>query len=395
MRALIIGGGIAGSTTAIALKQVGIDSTVYEAYDRTADGVGAFLTVAVNGLAALAPLGLTDLLRDKGFDTPAMVAWTGGGRRIAEFSFGAPLPDGTGNQTMTRAAIYGALRDEALRRGVPIEYGRRLVAAESTADGVLARFADGTTATGDLLIGADGLHSVTRRAIDGQAPAPRYIPLMNVGGYATGVRPGTAPGVLNMVFGKRCFLGHQLAPDGTVWWFANPPQPTELSAREVGAITADQWRARLRDLFAEDVPIAGRLVDGAAHLFTGWNSYDFPTVPTWHRDRLIIVGDAAHATAPSSGQGASMAFEDAVTLARCLRDLPDVPAAFAAYERLRRGRVERVVARGKRNGDGKALGPVGRALLPLFFRLMAMAPGGGQNWIFDHRIDWDERVLAG
>jgi len=379
----------------MALAQVGIDATVYEAYDRGADGVGAFLTVAVNGLAALRPLGLTDLLRDKGFDTPSMVARMGDGRRVAEFSFGDPLPDGTRNQTMTRAAIYGALRDEALRRGVTVEYGRRLVAAEPTGHGVLATFADGSTAHGDLLIGADGLRSVTRRIIDPNAPAPRYVPLMNVGGYATGVEVDAEPGVFTMVFGRRCFLGYLLAPDGTVWWFANPSQERELSAGELAAITADQWRERLHALFADDAAPARALVDGTTELFTGWNTYDFPKVPVWHRDRMIIIGDAAHATSPSAGQGASMAFEDAVTLARCLRDLPDVPAAFAAYENLRRRRVERVVARGKRNGSGKALGPVGRALLPTFFRLLAKASGGGQNWIFDHRVDWDEPVPAG
>jgi FAD-dependent urate hydroxylase len=393
MRALIIGGGMAGPTTAMALRQAGIDSTVYEAYDRGADGVGAFLTVAVNGLAALQPLGLSHLLRDKGFATPSMVAWMGDGRRIAEFPFGEPLADGTQNQTITRAALYGALRDEALRRGVPIEYGRRLVAVESTSDGVLARFADGSTARGDLLIGADGLRSVTRELIDPRAPAPRYVPLQNVGGYATGLGLDGEPGVLNMIFGKRCFLGYQLAPDGTVWWFANPPQAKEMSQAELSAVTPAAWRARLRELFAGDRGPGLRLVEATENLFTGWNTYDFPTVPTWHRDRMIIIGDAAHATSPASGQGASMAFEDAVTLAKCLRDLPDVPMAFTTYEGLRRKRVERVVARGKRNGSGKALGPVGRTLLPLFLRLAARKQGG-QDWIFDHRIDWDEPVSA-
>ncbi|WP_414638650.1 FAD-dependent monooxygenase, partial [Actinophytocola sp.] len=96
---------------------------------------------------------------------------------------------------------------------------------------------------------------------------------------------------------------------------------------------------------------AGEIIDATEHVFSGSNTYDFPTVPVWHRGRMIIIGDAAHATSPASGQGASMALEDAVTLAKCLRDLP---AAYTAYENLRRKRVERVVAQGKRNGDGKA-----------------------------------------
>ena len=393
IKALIIGGGVAGPVTAMALKQAGIDSTVYEAYDRSADGVGAFLTLAVNGLAALRTLGLSNLVRDKGFDTPSMAAEMDG-RRLAEFSFGQPLPDGTRNQTITRADLYGALRDEAVRRGVPVEYGKRLVAAESTSDGVLARFADGSTARGDLLIGADGLRSVTRRIIDPNAPAPRYVPLLNAGGYARGVALAGEPGVMHMFFGRRCFFSYVTRPDGEVWWFANPPQPTELAPKDLAAITPEQWRTKLRDLFAGDDFPALEVIDATGHIFSGWNTYDFPKVPVWHRDRMIIIGDAAHATSPASGQGASMAMEDAVTLAKCLRDLPEVPWAFAAYESLRRRRVERVVARGKRNGDGKAVGRLGRMMLPLIFRFVAKA-APKQGWLYDHRIDWDEPVAVG
>jgi FAD-dependent urate hydroxylase len=391
MKALIIGGGMAGPVTAIALRKAGIDATVYEAYDRGADGVGAFLSLAVNGMAALRELDLHDLVRGKGFDTPTMVAEMDG-RQLVEFSFGAPLPDGTHNQTITRADLYGVLRDEAVRRGVPIEYGKRLVSAESTSDGVVATFADGT-ATGDLLIGADGLRSVARTIIDPSAPAPRYVPLLNAGGYARGVELAGEPGVMHMFFGRRCFFSYVKRPDGEVWWFANPPQPEELSASDLAAITPEQWRAKLRDLFAGDDLPALRVIDATEHIFAGWNTYDFPTVPVWHRDRMIIIGDAAHATSPASGQGASMALEDAVTLAKCLRDLPDVPAAFAAYENLRRERVERVVAQGKRNGDGKAMGRIGRLLLPLIFKLVARS-ASKNGWLYDHRIDWNERVPA-
>ena len=85
-----------------------------------------------------------------------------------------------------------------------------------------------------------------------------------------------------------------------------------------------------------------------------------PTVPHWHRGRMVLVGDAAHAPSSSSGQGASLAIESAIQLARCLRDLPDVPTAFAAYERLRRPRVEKIAANAAKNNSSKASGPVGQ-----------------------------------
>lgn len=374
----------------MALRKAGIDATVYEAYDRTAEGVGAFLTLAVNGLAALRELDLHTVVRDKGFDTPSMSIGMGD-KPFAEFKLGDPLPDGTVSQTVTRAAIYAALRDEAVRRGVPIEHGKRLVSAQTGRDGVVAKFADGSTATADLLVGADGLRSTTRTIIDPDAPAPRYVPLLNAGGYARGLAIDTEPGHLNMVFGRQCFYAYVLHPDGDVWWFANPRQPRELSRTELARIP---WRERLLGLFAKEPGPARDLVTASAELFAGWSTYDFPTVPTWHRDRMIIVGDAAHATSPASGQGASLAVEDAVALAKCLRDSADIPTAFQHYERLRRTRVERVVRQGKRNGSGKSLGPVMWQVLPLLFKVFKPSQAG-MRWLYDYRIDWQEQVGTG
>ncbi|HEY6740592.1 MAG TPA: FAD-dependent monooxygenase, partial [Actinopolymorphaceae bacterium] len=163
-RALIIGAGITGPVTAMGLQKAGIDATVYEAYDRTADGVGAFLTVAVNGLAALRVLDIDPEIPG-GFDTPRMIIGNGNGRRLAEFTTGQALDRDGGNgarplvsQTIRRSDLYRALRDEAVRRGIDVQYGKRLESATTRPDGtVIARFDDGTTAEGDLLIGADGL----------------------------------------------------------------------------------------------------------------------------------------------------------------------------------------------------------------------------------------------
>lgn len=122
--------------------------------------------------------------------------------------------------------------------------------------------------------------------------------------------------------------------------------------------------------------------------------HDLPEVPTWHRGPMVIIGDAAHATSPSSGQGASLAIEDAVILAKCLRDLPDAPRAFAAYEELRRGRVERVVRYSARIGRSKTPGPIGRWLRDLVMplALKAFANPAAHAWLYAHHIEWTERV---
>jgi 2-polyprenyl-6-methoxyphenol hydroxylase-like FAD-dependent oxidoreductase len=225
--ALIIGGGIAGPLTAMALQRAGVETDVYEEYGRGSDGVGAFLTLAVNGMEALRALGLYDLVRDLGTDTPKMDIINARGRLLA--STAQP------SRTLKRADLYQALRDEAVRRGVRIHYGKRLDDASSTARGVAAHFADGGTAEGDLLIGADGLRSRTRTLIDPNAPRAQHIGLLNTGGYAKGVSVPGEPGTMYFIFGRRCFFGYLIHPNGEVWWFANPPSQKEPTREELAA----------------------------------------------------------------------------------------------------------------------------------------------------------------
>ena len=395
--ALVIGGGVAGPVAAMALQRVGIDATIYEAHPRGADDIGAFLTLQINGISALRAIEADHVVAGLGFATPVMRFTSGSGRYLGAVSTGGALPDGTVGQTIRRADLYRALRDEALRRGARIAYGKRLIDAGSTGDGVTATFADGTRATADLLIGADGIRSRVRTLIDPAAPRARYVPLLNIGGYAS-IRPDVPVGEYHMVFGRRAFFGYVVAPDGTTWWFANPPRRDEPGAGELAAMSDEQWRAWLLDLFRVDRSPAVDIIRATPRPLRGWATYDIPTVPTWHNDTMGIIGDAAHATSPSAGQGASMAIEDAVVLAKCLRDLPTVPAAFAAYEALRRERVERVVAAGARSGSTKIAGPVGRVFrdlaMPLFLRMVAGRSARSLAWMHRYEVDWDTPAAA-
>ena len=393
-KALIVGGGVAGPVAAMALRQAGIDSVVYEAYAGGADDAGSFLTFASNGLDALRTIDAHHLVLSEGFPTPRMTIQNGTGKHLGDVPLVGTLPDGTVSQTLKRADLYRALRDEAVRRGARVEYGKRLVDAETTPGGVTARFEDGTEAVGDLLIGADGIHSRTRRIIDPSAPRARYVPVLNIGGYACDVAVQAEPGTFRMVFGKRAFFGYAVHPSGEIWWFANPPRADEPTGAELAAIGTEQWREMLIDLFAGDDSPAVEIIRSTPGKLAGWATYDLPSVPTWYGGSLIIIGDAAHATAPSSGQGASMAIEDAVVLARCLRDLPDTGQAFAAYERLRRARVERIVAHGARTSNSKAAGPVARVLRDLMMPLILKRVARGESlaWMHDYHIEWDAKV---
>jgi 2-polyprenyl-6-methoxyphenol hydroxylase-like FAD-dependent oxidoreductase len=262
-------------------------------------------------------------------------------------------------------------------------------------DHVAATLADGTVLTADLLVGADGVHSRVREAIDAQAPAARYVGLTNFGGITrnTPVAGDLEPEAWHFTFGSQAFFGAHPTPDGDVVWFVNVPEP-EITRERRRNTTEEEWAQRLLTLVQADAGPAAELIRTGRLELAGDNTYDLGHVPTWFRGRMVIIGDAAHAPSPSSGQGASMALEDAVVLAQALRDHADVPTAFAAYEAARRERVEKIVAAGARSSSSKIPGPIGRRFQELMLRLVFryMITDRSVAWMNDHRVRWEDPV---
>ncbi len=380
----------------MALQKAGIHAEVFEAHPTGADEVGSWLTLQANGIDALRAVDAHKLVAELGYPTRSMRFVNAKGKVIGRLSNGPVLPDGTGSQMVRRSDLYTGLRDEAAARGASVRYGKRLVDARSDGRRVEVTFADGSTAEGDVLIGCDGIRSRVREIIDPDAVPVRYVPVLNIGGFVPGFPLDTPVDEFQMMFGRRCFFGWTAAPDGSAGWFANPPHPREPAPGELSAMTDADWRAWLQELLGNDYGPMRELIAATPGPLTGWATYDLPRVRRWHRDNMIIIGDAAHATSPAAGQGAAMAVEDAVVLAQCLRDVPE--AAFPTFEGLRRNRVERVVKAGARSSNAKAAGPVGRvirdALLPIMFQRAEKSVGSSLTWMHGHHIEWDTAVGA-
>jgi len=174
-----------------------------------------------------------------------------------------------------------------------------------------------------------------------------------------------------MQFGTRCFFAWMPSPDGGVVWFANPPMAREPEHGVLATMGDAQWRRWLHDLMTGDAGPAHHIIEAAPGPLAGWATYDVPVVRRWHNNRMIIIGDAAHATAPSADQGAALALEDAVILAKMPTRLPRHPTSLSTRQSLRRDRAERVVKHGARSANSKAAGPVGRVIrdliLPVVF----------------------------
>jgi FAD-dependent urate hydroxylase len=183
MKALIVGAGVCGPITAMALQRAGIDAVVYEAHQPPLAEVGSYLTVATNGLDALRAIDADAPVMAAGFPTGHTVLFSGTGKRLGAVPIGSTGDERIVSHTIKRAHLHRVLHLEARRRGVAIKFAKRLLTAQATASGVRAEFDDGSHATGDVLIGCDGVHSVTRTIIDPGAPKPRYVGLLNFGGY--------------------------------------------------------------------------------------------------------------------------------------------------------------------------------------------------------------------
>ncbi|MDG4820716.1 FAD-dependent monooxygenase [Asanoa sp. WMMD1127] len=379
--ALVVGGGIAGPATAMALRKAGIDATVYEA--DTAPRDGAFLTLAPNGIDALRVLEADDAALADAFPTPGITLRSTTGKVLGDVTV-----SGMKSYTLRRSDLYRALHDEAVARDIPVLTGKRFVGLTQTATGVRAEFADGSTAAGDVLIGADGIYSAVRRAIDPTAPPPVYAGLVGNGGFAPPIAAVDAtPGHYEMIFGRRAFFGYVVAPDRAVWWFANVPRRTEPARGELATI---DWRTRLTELFADDAGPALAVIAATPALLPMDPIQSIRGLRAWHAGRVALVGDAAHAPTPTSGQGASLSIEDGLMLAKCLRDHADPADAFTRFEAARRPRVEQIVKAAARNNSSKAAGPVGRvirdAMMPAILRLPATS--NAQRKIYDYHVDW-------
>lgn len=341
MRILIIGAGIAGSAAALALRQAGFEPAVYEAHPDNGEDLGAFLTLASNGMRALGQIGAAEAVAHHGFPLTSLRLIDATGKELADSPLGEHEDPLTRFRCLRRADLAAALQQDVERRGIPIIHEARLNTLTETEEGITATFTDGQTADGDLLIGADGLNSTVRSLI---SPAePRYAGQRVFYGYTTKAAPCDDPERITMVRGSSAAFGYTTSPSGETFWFARVTGP-RASAEDIATTTPAEWREHLVPLLRPDTTPTADIVSATTDQLMVTNAVDLPLGLRWHTPRAVIIGDAAHAASPATGQGASMALEDAVILAKALRDAPDTATALADFDRIRRPRVERNIA---------------------------------------------------
>ncbi|MFJ4655195.1 FAD-dependent monooxygenase [Nocardia sp. NPDC088792] len=328
LRVAIIGAGIGGLTAGIALHRRGIDVAIYEKAHELRE-LGAGVLIGANGARVFDSLGLLDDLAAIAGKVSTMAMKTLGGEPLPGYRPAYPMD----RTYPLHRAEFQRLLVSALPPGT-VRLGRECVGAIEDDDGVRIDFADGTQTRADLLVGADGIHSVIQAAVGvetdpvsegimayrGLIPAARLAGIYDMSVWSMWIGPGqtfltypvSAGAMLNVVASVPTNLDIEES------WSA-PGDITELAA----AYT--HWDKQVRQVIAT-----------MDHTFR-WGIYDRTPQHRWSTNRITLLGDSAHAVTPNLGQGANQAVEDAITLAVLLTHAhpADIPSRLRTYETLR------------------------------------------------------------
>lgn len=344
---IIIGGGIGGLCTALALRQKGLTAQVYETVNEI-KAVGAGIILAPNAMNVLARLGLADRAKALGMELEHLELTDAAGKKLM------PVPNkeetirdfGFAMIALLRSSLY-----DLLLKALPpntVLTDKHFERYQENADDVTAHFTDGTQATGSVLIGADGVRSAVRRQLLPQVQL-RYSGQTSYRGVANMALQGAQAHIAREAWGSPIRLGFVPIGFGQTYWYSTVQTPA-------GGTDADKASAK-RQLLAwaqEFDDISRAIIENTPDQnIIRTDMYDLPPLPTWHNGRVVLLGDAAHATTPNLGQGGCQAIEDAFVIAEQLSQLSAQQApqhAFAEYERIRKPKAELVVARSRQLG---------------------------------------------
>ena len=318
----IIGGGIGGLTTALALQHFGFESQVFEQAPELHD-VGAAIAIWPNAMRVLERLQLIDKILEKA-GVIEKIRWLDQhGRLINHISISA-ISDGG---KFPAVALHRADLQSTLLHALapsPIHLGHQLIDQKQQGDKMIATFANDRSTEADFLIGADGIHSRVRaQFINDGEPIDRGYTLWR--GVSTTVPSAIAPATAIELYGRGKRFGIGPVGLGRIGWWgsANGDVADDLSRVFAG------WYAPVLELI-ESTPPSTIIKNGA---------FDRPSTKNWGRGRMTLLGDAIHPTTPNLGQGGCLAIEDAFVLARCFEKYGAVEEALRIYEHRRQKRT--------------------------------------------------------
>jgi 2-polyprenyl-6-methoxyphenol hydroxylase-like FAD-dependent oxidoreductase len=343
-RVLVIGGGIGGMAAAISLRNQGAQVDLVE-LDAKWQVYGAGITINGPTLRALSTLGVVDEVMRQGFCADGVRVCDADGRLLTELATprvaGDRIPGGGG---ILRPVLARILAKGTLAAGVSVKLGTTFASIDQDADGVDVAFADGARARYDLVIGADGLNSRVRQAVFPDAPRPEFTGQGCWRALVPRPREIDRP---HIFMGPRVKAGVNPVSQDEMYLFFTLHLPGKPF------IDAAEWPRRLAAELAGFGGPIGAIRDGlnpASRILYRPLDKLLMTAP-WHRGRVVLLGDAVHATTPHLASGAGAAVEDALVLAEALANGDSLDAALSTYVARRLPRARLVVENSVRLGQ--------------------------------------------
>ncbi len=261
---------------------------------------------------------------------------------------------------------------------------------------VTAHFEDETNAEGNLLVGCDGIHSKTRKIILPNSPDPYYTKMVVTGGYIKTKIPNKELNIIHSNYGKKGFLAYFLIPDSDeVWWWNGVSYPKEETREDMEKLSNEKWQQAMIEMYVDDPPAIQDIIKSKEIAFLKYPISDMISVKKWYKQNVCLIGDAVHATVPSNGQGAAMASEDGLMLAKCLRDIENTEEAFEKFQQSRQKRVEKIVKIGRTAGEGYLMtNPIKKWFRNTMIVVMLNSPffGRMKDFFFGYSIEWDKKI---
>lgn len=373
---LVIGAGIGGLATAQALLRLGHQVRVYEAAAELRE-VGAGVVLGANATRALDELGLHAAVRlvSTPLTTVRLLSERG---QVLNRANTLPFTERLGYDNL--GVLRADLQRELLRALPPgvVHLGHRLARFEQTNTHVTAFFENGEQATAAALVAADGIRSRVRRQLL-PASQPRYAGYTCWRAVVQADIPGLPTTGSSETWGRAGRFGLVPVANKRIYWFAclNSPAPNNPILQTYRVADLQQ---RFADFHAPIPQVLAATTD--ANLLWG-DLFDLAPLANLAFGRVLLLGDAGHATTPNLGQGAGMAIEDAAVLARCLGRTPaDLPAAFKRFDQQRRPRTRRIVEQSRQLGQLAQFTPAW--LVPLRNAALAAVP----DWLTARQMAW-------
>jgi 2-polyprenyl-6-methoxyphenol hydroxylase-like FAD-dependent oxidoreductase len=344
MRAIVVGAGIGGLSAALALRAKGIDVTVYERMPELRE-VGSGLTLWVNAMRSLEKFDAKEPIAARGAEVHKIENRRADGHAYKSLPI-AEIAEkyGTHSVSIHRGELQSGLA-QLLPEGV-VRLNAQLTGFEQDQEGVTARFADGNEDRADVLVGADGIGSAVRTQLFGK-PEPRYSGYTCWRSAVHIDHPKLEPTIYTQLYGRGSNFGIFPIGEGFWSWYGTKMTDPGGGAGGNGPVWKQEALDQFRDWY-ETVPAVIEATDETA--FVRQDISDLKPIETWGEGRVVLLGDAAHATTPALGQGGCMAIEDSVVLARKLSSNGDVTAALREYNDARRERANGIVRTARRQG---------------------------------------------